>query len=74
MIFNDVRKDLLLGKWASNSQFLEGNKVRWDLSNNNLKVLDENNNDVTDKWRELEDKIISGDFILSRGWESYDSL
>lgn len=74
MIFNDVRKDLLLGKWASNTQFLEDNKVRWDLSNNSLKVLDEQNNDVTDKWKEMEEKIISGDFILSRGWESYDSL
>lgn len=72
MDFNEAIINLFNGKWVSNNLFNEGNKVRWELDDGSLNVIDENGKNINDEWYELENKVIDGDFELDMDWYAYD--
>lgn len=72
MDFNEAVLNLFNGKWVSNNLFNEGNKVKWELVNDSLNVIDENGKNINDEWYELEDKVMNGDFELDMDWYAYD--
>lgn len=50
MDFNEAIINLFNGKWVSNNLFNEGNKVRWELDDGSLNVIDENGKNINDEW------------------------